>query len=80
MTFNELTVRGITRYLHDADLGGRYTVKVYESEKTYADDGTWWHARVVLRPDTDAPGYEPIVIENADEGEFAVIGELVRVL
>ena len=67
------------RDIHDTDLGGRYAVKVYESEKTYAEDSTWRHARVVLRPDTDAPGYEPIVINNADEGDFVVFGELVRV-
>ncbi len=68
------------RDIHDADLGGHYTVKVYESEKVYADDGTWRHSRILLRPDTSTPGYETVILENTDEGEFQVIAELVRVL
>jgi len=68
------------RDIHDADLGGHYTVKVYESEKVYAEDGTWHHSRITLRPDTTAPGYEPIIVEDAPEGEFVVVAELVKAL
>ncbi len=51
------------RSIADPDTGGRYTVKVYASEKVPDDDGGWRHERIVLRPDTDRPGYAPIVIE-----------------
>lgn len=68
------------RDIHDTDLGGHYTVKVYESEKAYSEDGTWTHSKVTLRPDTKAPGYERIIIENAQENEFVVVAELLQVL
>ena len=34
----------------DPETGEQYTVKRYESEKVEADDGTWRHVRVTLRP------------------------------
>lgn len=69
------------RDIADPDLGGRYTIKRYSSEKVPDEDGGWRHERIVLRPDTDRPGYEPIVIEDPGaEGEFAVLAELLAVL
>lgn len=68
------------RDIVDSELGGSYTVKVYESEKEEDVDGTWRHKRVVLKPDTDQPGYEPIVLEDVEEGEFLIVAELVEVL
>jgi len=67
------------REIHDADLGGHYTVKIYASEKVYADDGTWEHSRIILQPDSNTPDYAPIVLENAREDEFRVIAEVIRV-
>ena len=66
--------------LHDAtdpETGARYTVKRYESEKA-ADGGSWRHARITLRPNN--PEFEPIVLTGADEGEIAVVAELVEVV
>ncbi len=68
------------RDIKDADTGAQYTVKVYESQKTTSDDGTWEHTRITLRPDTTAPGYEAIVFEGDAEEELKVIAEMVAVL
>ena len=61
----------------DPETGARYTVKRYESEKA-ADGDSWRHARITLRPNN--PEFEPIVLTGADEGEIAVVAELVEVV
>jgi DUF2075 family protein len=68
------------RDIQDPDTGGHFTIKVYESQKVYHDDGTWQHERVVLRPDTTSAGYEPIELVGNALGELKVIAELVAVL
>jgi DUF2075 family protein/SOS-response transcriptional repressor LexA len=69
------------RSIDDPDLGGRYTVKVYSSEKVAAEDGGWRHRRITLRPDSDRPGYAPIVLEGDDaEDGVQVVAELLSVL
>ena len=40
------------RSIHDSDLGGSYTIKVYQSEKRVAADGEWTHTRITLKPDS----------------------------
>lgn len=61
----------------DPETGSRYTVKRYSSEKVGIGD-TWEHTRVTLSPlNRD---FEPIVLEPTEEGELAVIAELVAVL
>ena len=67
------------RDIDDPELGGRYTVKIYESEKVATDDGGWRHAVVRLMPDSDDPAFKPIVLENLEEGELSIIAELVEV-
>lgn len=44
------------------------------------DEGSWRHAEIRLKPDTDAPGYEPIVLRAANDEDVRVIAELVEVL
>jgi uncharacterized protein len=62
------------------DTGGRYTVKVYHSEKQFSPDGEALNTRITLSPDTTHPGYEPIVI-TPEEGEgVRVVAELLVVL
>ena len=61
----------------DPETGARYTVKRYESEKA-GDGGSWRHARITLKPNN--PEFEPIVLTGADEGEIAVVAELVEVV
>ena len=68
------------RDIDDPELGGRYTVKVYESEKVPTDDGGWRHSVVRLKPDSRDPSFEPIVLEDLEDGELRIIAELVEVL
>src|SRR5690606_40461513 len=44
------------RDIQDVEQGGHYTVKEYHSDKTYAEDGTWRHSGIRLRPRTSALG------------------------
>ena len=72
------------RRIADSETGGRYTIKLYNSEKTASEEGGWRHTRITLRPDTDQPGFEPIVIE-VDDGEsddhgFRIVAEFLAVL
>lgn len=51
------------------------------SEKVPSEDGGWSHRRIVLRPDSDQPGFEPIGSDAEDEdGGTAVVAELLVVL
>ncbi|MCZ2498913.1 DUF2075 domain-containing protein [Xylophilus sp. Kf1] len=69
------------RGICDPDTGGSYTVKLYASEKVPAERGGWTHERITLRPDSDQPGFEPIVLQvDGDEGGFAVVAEMLMVL
>ena len=61
----------------DPETGARYTVKRYESEKTGAGDA-WTHTKITLKPLN--PGFDPIVLTAADEGDAAVVAELVDVI
>lgn len=69
------------RSIADPETGGRYTVKLYASEKVPADDGGWRHERITLRPDSDRTEFEPIEIKlgNGDDG-FSVVAEFLLVL
>jgi uncharacterized protein len=69
------------RNIDDPETGGRYTVKLYESEKVPAEEGDWRHERITLHPDSDRPGFEPIEI-SVREGEdsFLVVAEMLTVL
>lgn len=69
------------RDIADPDTGGRFTVKIYSSEKLATDEGGWRHQRVTLKPDSDRAEYQPIVIEPKDKREeVQVIAELLMVM
>jgi hypothetical protein len=68
------------REISDTETGGHYTVKVYESQKKMLEDDTWRHSSIILRPDTTATGYEPILLDEGQTEELQVIGEFVAVL
>lgn len=68
------------REIHDSDTGGHFTVKTYESKKEIFPDGTWTHSKIVLRPETTAQGYDPIVLKPETAQDLKVIAELVAVL
>lgn len=69
------------RSIADPETGGRYTVKLYTSEKVPAGEGGWRHERITLRPDSDRREFEPIEI-SVGEGEdsFVVVAEMLTVL
>ncbi len=66
------------RDIEDPDHGGTYTVKTYHSEKIEGD-GVLVNQRIVLKPETNAYGYPPIVVEDSGE-ELVVVGEFLLVL
>ncbi len=68
------------RSIDDPETGGRYTVKVYSSEKVADGEDGWRHQRITLRPDSDRPEYQPIVIEQGDEDALTVVAEWLMVL
>ena len=68
------------REIDDPETGGHYTVKTYRSTKAQGPEGGWRHAEIRLEPDSDAPGYEAIVLRDMEESEVRVIAELVQVL
>ncbi len=62
----------------DPETGERYTVKRYESEKVNAEDGTWRHLKITLKPNN--PDFVPIELTCDDEGSVQVIAEMLEVL
>lgn len=67
--------------IDDPETGGKYTIKIYSSEKVPAMEGGWRHRRITLRPDSDRPEFEPIVIDVVDrDDEFSVVAEMLAVL
>jgi len=66
------------REIEDPDHGGEYTVKVYNSEKTIEEDAAV-NSKVVLKPDTTAFGYKPIIFER-DLETVEVLGEFLTVV
>jgi hypothetical protein len=68
------------RDITDPDLEGPFTLKIWNSSKARADDGTWTHEQIELRPDSTAPGYEPIWLRNGTGGEAQAVAEFVELL
>ncbi|MBS0382757.1 MAG: DUF2075 domain-containing protein [Proteobacteria bacterium] len=69
------------RSIDDPETGGAYTIKIYSSEKVAGEDETWRHRRITLAPDSDRPGFKPILLELEGGGdEFAVVAEMLMVL
>ena len=63
----------------DPENGGRYTVKIYRSEKRAVDD-SWEHAQILLKPDSTNAGFSDIALKSDDAENLRSIGELVAVL
>ncbi len=62
----------------DPETGERYTLKRYQSEKSEADDGTWRHFKITLKPNN--PDFQAIELTVDDEGDFKVIAEFLEVV
>ena len=63
---------------YDSDYAGAYSIKVYNSTKSYDEYGNWQHEKIELVPLNKE--YNPIIIHTEDAEEFRVIGEFVGVL
>jgi DUF2075 family protein len=68
------------RSIHDDDLGGMYTVKLYLSEKVTDEEGSWRHASIQLSPDSTHADFKPLTILSARDDELRVVAEFLRVL
>ena len=69
------------RSIADPETGGRYTVKLYASEKVPDEDGGWRHERIRLQPDSDRPEFKTIelLVGDGDDG-LTVVAEMLMVL
>lgn len=66
------------RAIRDPETAASYTVKRYESETVYDEDGTWRRRLIRLVPlNRD---YEPIVLKGVSDDEVEVVAELLEVL
>jgi len=68
------------RDIEDPDTGGSFTVKRYRSEKRPDPDTGWKHTRILLIPDSNDAGYEPLVLEAASVGGLRIVGEFRAIL
>lgn len=65
--------------IQDSDFGAGYTVKSYHSEKQITEE-SWGHSSIVLKPMSDNPEYENIIINADEESELKTIGIFIGVL
>jgi hypothetical protein len=68
------------RSIHDPDLGGSYTVKVYQSEKKVTAEGGWRHAQITLKPDSTDASFKDIEFDLETSEGLSVVAELIAVL
>jgi len=68
------------RSICDPDSGESYTIKRYFSEKSFSLDGQPESIRIVLRPESHDPSYQPILLAESDCSDFRVVGEFLGVL
>ncbi len=68
------------RSIHDPDLGGSYTIKVYQSEKEAAADSEWAHARITLKPDSTDSTYADLEFGPDAIDDLSIVAELIAVL
>ncbi len=68
------------RSIDDPELGGAYTVKLYQSEKSQDADGQWRHTQVELLPDSNDPKFVPLVFDSHTADGVRIVAELIAVL
>lgn len=67
------------RAIQDPELGGSYTVKVYESEKI-SGEHEWAHSRILLHPDSTDSRFKAIEIQSNHDDALRIVAEFVAVL
>lgn len=65
--------------VRDPETGSSYTFKEYHSEKS-ANEDAFVHTRIILRPLSDDPRHEPILLQPEDEGSVRILAEFVGVV
>ena len=68
------------REISDADTGGHYTLKIYDSKKDHGPDDSWSHKSIILKPDSTMTCFEPIILKHDQADNIKIIAELVAVL
>lgn len=68
------------RDVQDVDMGGQYTVKRYQSEKTFDKSGEWEHQTITLSPESTVTFYQPMKLTVDAVNDLYVIGTLVAVI
>jgi len=63
---------------YDPDYGGAYSIKEYNSTKSFDEYGNWQHEKIELIPHNK--DYDPIIIDAEEADDFRVIGEFVGVV
>lgn len=63
---------------YDSDYSGAFSIKEYNSAKSYDEFGNWQHEKIELVPLNK--DYNTIIINAEDAEEFRVIGEFVGVI
>ena len=63
------------RSISDPETESSFTIKRYRSEKVEDADGGWRHERIELLPESDVPGFAPIVLQSVDHGDVEVVAE-----
>lgn len=68
------------RSIYDPDLGGSYTIKIYQSEKATTTDGEWAHTRITLKPDSTDAGYADLQFDPDTADGLTIVAELIATL
>jgi SOS-response transcriptional repressor LexA len=66
--------------MQDPDFNSSFTVKTYSSSKKMDEEGRMVHEAIRLIPNSYAPGYSDILLNEEDGSSYRVVGEFVRVL
>ena len=75
---NGLAVLVESQQVTDSETHQKFTIKRYNSEKEYFEDGTWRHKKIVLSPDNKE--FDDIVLEDVSEDDFKVVAEFICVI
>lgn len=64
--------------LYDPDYSGAYTIKKYESVKSYDEFGNWAHEKIMLNPLNK--DYNPIAIDSENIDNFRIVAEYIGII
>jgi SOS-response transcriptional repressor LexA len=65
--------------IQEADFGKSLTIKRYESQKVVNEEG-WLHNSITLKPESDNPKFENIILKDDELIDLKVVGEFIEVL